>query len=189
LKLAAIVTQASKQPVLFVDPDILWFKDPASLLGDPPSWEKPRALQESNCHQRQDMALRHCPEVLEPPFINSGIAALHGELLAPELLRRMVQEALPYPQDSSCEQTIIATAVKLHGAFFPQKLSLVEFDDVRTFRSRNTRAEGYYSRHYVNWMRHLLYRDALKLRFNRGTPSQRSSQAEDPTSIKTTARA
>ena len=27
--------------------------------------------------------------------------------------------------------------------------------------------EGYYSRHYVNWMRHLLYRDALKLRLHR----------------------
>jgi hypothetical protein len=28
--------------------------------------------------------------------------------------------------------------------------------------------EGYYSRHYVNWMRHLIYRDALKLRLQRG---------------------
>ena len=28
----------------------------------------------------------------------------------------------------------------------------------------NMRSEGYYSRHYVNWMRHLFYRDALKLR-------------------------
>jgi hypothetical protein len=167
LKLAVIVTQAKKQPVLFVDADILWFRDPASLLGDPASWGKPRALHESNCHQRRDMALRHCAQVLEPPFVNSGIVALHGDLMAPELLRTMVQEALPYPQDSSCEQTIIASAVKLHGEFFPDKLSLVEFDDVDRFHSRDMWAEGYCSRHYVNWMRHILYRDAFKLRLQR----------------------
>jgi len=63
-------------------------------------------------------------------------------------------------------------------------MSLVEFDDVHRFSSRNMNNEGYYSRHYVNWMRHLLYRDALKLRFERrswfGSRSrgQRRSSAE-----------
>ena len=177
LKLAAIVTQAKKHAVLFVDADILWFRDPMLLIGDPALWEKPRALRESNCHQRRDIAIRYCVQVLEPPFANSGIVALHGELMAPELLRSMVQEALPYPQDSSCEQTIIATAVKLGGGFFPEKLSLVEFDDVHRFRSRKMNDEGYCSRHYVNWMRHLLYRDALKLRFR---PSMSSSKIVRP---------
>ena len=113
------------------------------------------------------MALHYCAQVVEPPFVNSGIIALHGELMAPELLRSMVQEALPQPQDSRCEQTIIATAVKLGGQLFPDKLCLVGFDDAYRFRSRDARKEGYYSRHYVNWMRHMLYRDALKLRFQR----------------------
>jgi len=189
LKLAAIVTQAKKQPVLFVDADILWFRDPTSLLGDPPLWEKPRALRESNCHQRRDIAIQYCVQVLEPPFVNSGIVALHGELMAPELLRSMVRDALPHPKDSSCEQTIIATAVKLGGEFFPEKLSLVEFDDVYRFRSRNMKTEGYYSRHYVNWMRHLLFRDALKLRspFARQEIGQ-SSQAECAPSTQITQR-
>jgi hypothetical protein len=164
LKLAAIVIEARKQPVLFVDADILWFTDPLLLLGEPTSWTKPRGLRESNCHQRQEMALRHCAQVLEPPFVNSGIVALHGELMPPDLLHSMVQEALPFPQDSSCEQTIIASAVKIGGELFPEKLSLVEFDDVHRFRSRNMKTEGYSSRHYVNWIRHLFYRDALKLR-------------------------
>jgi hypothetical protein len=96
------------------------------------------------------------------------MVALHGELMAPQLLRIMARDALRDPKDSSCEQTIIATAVKLGGEFFPEKLSLVEFDDVHRFRSRNMIDEGYYSRHYVNWMRHLIYRDALKLRLQRG---------------------
>jgi len=166
LKLAAIVTQAKKRPTIFVDADILWFRDPALLLGDRVSWDKPRALRESNCHQRRDMATRHCAQVLEPPFVNSGIVALHGDLMTPALLRGMVQDALRDPQDSSCEQTIIASAVKLGGGLFPEKLSLVEFDDLHGFSPRNMNDEGYYSRHYVNWMRHLLYRDALKLRLH-----------------------
>ena len=135
------------------------------LLGDPALWGKPRALRESNCHQSRDMALHYCVQVLEPPFVNSGIVALHGELMAPELLRSMVQEALPQSQDSRCEQTIVAAAVKLRGELFPDKLCLVGFDDAYRCRSRDARNEGYYSRHYVNWMRHMLYRDALKLRF------------------------
>lgn len=189
LKLAAIVTQASKRPVLFVDADILWFRDPVSLLGDPALWEKPRALRENNCHQRREIAVRHCPQVLEPPFVNSGIVALHGELIAPELLRSIVRDALRDPQDSSCEQTIIATAVKLGGQFLPEQLSLVEFDDVHRFRSRDMWDEGYYSRHYVNWMRHLLYRDALKLRLHRGRLDARAPGGVGPlTSIQTTER-
>ncbi|PYL63071.1 MAG: hypothetical protein DMF24_01740 [Verrucomicrobia bacterium] len=166
LKVAAIVVEARKQPVLFVDADILWFGDPLLLLGEPASWTKPRGLHEGNCHQRREMALRHCAQVLEPPFVNSGIVALHGELMPPDVLRSMAQEALPFPQDSSCEQTIIASAVKIGGDLFPKKLSLVEFDDVFKFRSRNMSDEGYYSRHYVHWMRHVLYRDALRLRFH-----------------------
>ena len=179
LKLAAIVSLAKKQPVLFVDADILWFRDPVLLLGNPASWDKPRALRESNCHQRRDMAMRHLAQVLEPPFVNSRIVALHGELMTSALLRSMVQDALRDPQDSSCEQTIIATAVKMGGELFPEKLSLVEFDDVHKFSPRKVRNEGYYSRHYVNWMRHLLYRDAFKLRLYSGRLRGRQpSQAE-----------
>src|SRR5436190_158635 len=85
-------------------------------------------------------------------------------LTPPSLLRNMVQDALPHPLDSSCEQTIKAAAIKLGGEFFPEKLSLVEFDDVHRFRSRNMKKEGYYSRHYVTPARQLLYRDALKVR-------------------------
>jgi hypothetical protein len=167
----------------------LWFRDPALVLGDPVFWDKPRALRESNCHQRREMAIRYCARMLEPPFVNSGIVALHGELMAPELLRSMVQDALRDPQDSSREQTIIATAVKLGGDFFPKKLSLVEFDDVHRFRSRNMRDDGFYSRHYVNWMRHLLYRDALKLPLHVGRRvACRSSEARCLTSIETTER-
>ena len=165
LKLASIVLLARREPVLFVDADILWFKDPTGLFGPSQSWAKPRGVSESNCYQHRDMALRYCPEVLKPPFVNGGILALHGEFLAPEILRAMVREALVDPKEGTFEQTIIASAVHTGAGLLPNKLSLVAFDDVHKFCLRNMRKEGYYSRHYVNWMRHLLYRDALALRW------------------------
>jgi hypothetical protein len=105
---------------------------------------------------------------------------LHGELMVPELLRSMVQDALPSPLDSSCEQTIIATAVKLGGDFLPEKLSLVAVDDTYKLFIRNAKQEGYYSRHYVTPVRQLLYRDALKLRLDHrrliaGQPQNRNT--------------
>jgi len=50
------------------------------------------------------------------------------------------------------------------AGLLPGKINLVEFDDIHRLCHRNMKRAGYYSRHYVNWMRHLLYRDALKLR-------------------------
>ena len=164
LKLASIALLARREPVLFVDADILWFKDPSDLFGPSDCWGRPRGVRESNCHQRRDMALRFCPQALQPPFVNGGILALHGEFLPPEILRAMVREALADPEDGTFEQTIIASAVHMGAGLLPAKVNLVEFDDVDRFRHRNMKREGYYSRHYVNWMRHLFYRDALKLR-------------------------
>jgi hypothetical protein len=113
------------------------------------------------------MALRFCPEVLQQPFVNGGIVALYGEFLPNAILQGMVQEALADPDDGAFEQTIIASAVHSGAGLLPANISLVEFDDIDRFSYRNMRREGYYSRHYVNWMRHLFYRDALKLRLNR----------------------
>jgi hypothetical protein len=164
LKVASIVLLASREPLLFVDVDILWFADPSDLLGPRDSWAKPRGVREGNCYQHQEMALRFCPQVLEPPYVNGGIIALYGEFMTPAVLRAMAREALADPQDGAFEQTIIASAVHMGAGLMPDNMSLVEFDDIDRFRYRNMRKEGYCSRHYVNWMRHLFYRDALKLR-------------------------
>jgi hypothetical protein len=43
-------------------------------------------------------------------------------------------------------------------------MCLVEFDDAFAFRSRQPGKEGFHSRHYVRFMRHQFYRDALGLR-------------------------
>lgn len=164
LKVASIVLLARQEPVLFVDADILWFADPADLMGPADLWAKPRGVREGVCYQHRDLALRFCPRVLEPPFVNGGMIAVHGEFLPAESLRAMVHEALADPKDGAFEQTIIASAVRMGAGLLPNKINLVAFDDIHRFCHRNMRREGYYSRHYVSWMRHLLYRDALKLR-------------------------
>src|SRR5262245_61294548 len=105
LKVASIVLLARQEPVLFVDADILWFADPSDLLGPSDSWAKPRGVTEGNCYQHRDMARRFCPQVLEPPFVNGSILALHGEFLPPGILRAMVREALADPKDGAFEQT------------------------------------------------------------------------------------
>lgn len=164
LKVASIVLLARREPVLFVDADILWFADPADLFGPTDFWAKPRGVEEIHCYQHRGLALRFCPKVLEAPFVNGGIVALHGEFLPEDILRSMVHEALADPNDGTFEQTIIATAVHSGAGLMPTKTSLIAFDDIYRTRHRNMRSEGYYSRHYVYWMRHLFYRDALKLR-------------------------
>jgi hypothetical protein len=164
LKVASIVLLARCEPVLFVDADILWFADPADLLGPSNVWAKPRGVRESNCYQHREMALRFCPKVLEPPFVNGGIVALHGEFLPMDMLRAMLHEALTDAQNGTFEQTIIASAVHMGAGLLAGQINLVAFDDVDRLHYRDMKQEGYYSRHYVNWMRHLFYRDALKLR-------------------------
>ena len=173
LKVASIVLLARREPVLFVDADMLWFADPIDLLGPSHLWAEPRGVGENHCYQQREMALRFCPQVLEPPFVNGSILALHGEFLSAEILRAMVQEALADPNDGAFEQTIIASAVHKGAGLLPSDLSLVAFDDIDRFYHRNMRKEGYYSRHYVNWMRHLFYRDALNLRLQSRISSHR----------------
>jgi hypothetical protein len=170
LKVASIALLARRQPVLFVDADILWFSDPSDLLGPSDSWGKPRGVREENCYQHREMALRFCPKVLDPPFVNGGMLALHGEFLPPEMFRAMVREALAEPNDGAFEQTIIASAVHNGAGLLPSKISLIAFDDVNRFSHRNMRREGYSSRHYVNWMRHLFFRDAFNLRLQQSWP-------------------
>src|SRR5262249_9208881 len=130
LKIASIVLLARREPVLFVDADILWFADPADLFGPSDCWARPRGVTEPNCYQHREMALRYCPGLLEPPFVNGSMLALHGEFLPADMLRAMVQEALADPKDGAFEQTIIAAAVHNGAGLLPGKISLVAFDDI-----------------------------------------------------------
>jgi hypothetical protein len=163
LKLASIILLGQKRPTLFVDSDILWFSDPAAALTSLRGTAGAAAAVESGASFNETLARKFCPQILNPPGINTGCVWLHGNLCEPSLLRDILDAALEQPDHEFNEQTIIAIAVKLAGRNMPQEICLVEFDDAFDLFPRKPGREGFHSRHYVRFMRHQFYRDALSL--------------------------
>jgi hypothetical protein len=167
LKLAAIVFLARQREIFFVDSDILWFSDPQPVLARFRGLDKPAASVESGYSFNPELLKRHCPEGLQPPYVNSGCVLLHGNACAPDLWEAMLATALEQPKHNFNEQSIVAVAIQKYGRKFPEKLCMVDFADALTFSLRKPWREGYHARHYVSWMRHQFYRDAMTLRKRR----------------------
>ena len=164
LKLATIIVCAQRKPVFFVDSDILWFSDPADILKSYNSPGGPVTTVENGSSYNESLVQRFCPEGIPAPGVNTGCVYLQGNLCGESLLRDLLTAALEDPKENFNEQTIIAIAVQKGGRTFPARLCLVDFADAMTFKRRKPWREGFHSRHYVNWMRHQFYRDALTLR-------------------------
>jgi len=167
LKLAAIIYLAQERQILFVDSDILWFSNPELILAQFRDLPGPATSVESALSYNEDIIRRQCPDGLSPPHINSGCVYLKGELCASDLLQAMLATALEQPKHPSNEQTIIAVAVNKVGRRLPVEFCLVYFDDAFALCLRRPWREGCHSRHYVHWMRHQFYRDALRLRMQK----------------------
>src|SRR5438132_8825036 len=58
LKVASIVLLARREPVLFVDADILWFKHPADRLAPSAGWANPGGVREGTGYHHREMARR-----------------------------------------------------------------------------------------------------------------------------------
>jgi hypothetical protein len=164
LKLAAIIYLAHEEQILFVDSDILWFSDPQHILAQLRDLPGPSTAVEDGFSYNEEIIRRHCPGGFSPPHINTGCAYLNGELCGNDFLQSMLATALEQPKHPFNEQTIIAVAVNQLGRRLPVEFCLVYFDDAFALRRRRPWREGYHSRHYVHWMRHQFYRDALRLR-------------------------
>ncbi len=164
LKLAAILYMAKEEQILFVDSDILWFSDPKLILSEFRDLPGPTTSVESGYSYNEALIRRHCPNKFIEPHPNTGLVYLKGKLCSFELLQDMLMTALEQPKHPFNEQTIIAIAVNQSGRRFPDEFCLVYFDDAFALRRRKPWREGFHSRHYVHWMRHQFYRDALRLR-------------------------
>lgn len=164
LKLAVIVSSARQGTMFFVDSDILWFSDPAKILEQFRDVKGPVTGVENGRSYNERLIQQFCPEGLQSPGINTGCVYLQGELCEPALFQKLLAAALEEPKHNFNEQTIIALAVQKSGRKFPAELCLVDFADANAFRHRKPWLNGVYSRHYVNWMRHQFYRDAMTLR-------------------------
>ncbi len=164
LKLAAIISQARQHEILFVDSDILWFADPSQILAGLKGLGGPSVTVENGCSYNEELLKLHAPEALAKPGINTGCVHLDGELCEREFLAAMLATALQQPKHNFNEQSIIAAAVQKHGRRLPPEFCLVDFADARTWKRRKPWREGFYARHYVNFMRHQFHRDARALR-------------------------
>ncbi len=164
LKLAAIILSAQQDAVLFVDSDILWFSDPNKIIEHFRGVKGPVTAIETGSSYSEKLIQQFCPEGLQSPGINTGCVYLEGELCERELFQELLAAALEEPKHNFNEQTIIAIAVQKNGYRFPLELCLVDFSDASAFKRKKPWQNGVFSRHYVNWMRHQFYRDALRLR-------------------------
>lgn len=164
LKLGALCILATTRPTLYADVDILWFYDPCVLLGAPESWPPVRAAQESCCYHAEEVARQFCPSLLKPPYPNAGLLTLNGPLMTSAQLEAMVAIALQDPQDGRYEQTILATAALQSGGLLPEKICYMNYEDANDSKPFPAASSGHCSRHYVNWIRHHFYTDALRLR-------------------------
>ncbi len=164
LKLAAIILSAQQEAILFVDSDILWFSDPSKILTQMDGLPGPIVSVEKESSYNEDLARQFYPEGMSPPPINTGCVYLKGPLCDGKLLQDLLAAALKDPRHNFNEQTIVAVAVQKNGRKFPAEFCLVDFADAMTWKRRKPWQQGFHSRHYVNWMRHQFYRDALALR-------------------------
>jgi hypothetical protein len=166
LKLGALHILSRKEPSLFVDVDILWYADPRPLLDPPAEWPRVRASRESCCFHAETLARQYCPKLLAPPYVNAGLLALNGPLMSNEQLEAMVESSLHNPHAGQYEQTILATAALQSGGLLPDQISYMDYADAEHSTPFAAASAGYCSRHYVHWIRHHFYTDALRLRLN-----------------------
>lgn len=161
VKLAAIVQLAREQQILFTDSDVLWFSDPAPTLKALHHVNGPSALVEQGASANPFLAQAFAPELLTPPGINTGCVWLRGELCERDLFNAVLTQACRDPAHEFNEQTIIGIAGRHTQASLGASFCLVDFADAFALRLRRPGRAGYHARHYVRFMRHQFFRDAI----------------------------
>lgn len=164
LKLAAVIALSRKGPSLFMDADILWFSDPMPIIEPAFRQFSFAAIREDGCSVNQALALKYAPELASAPSVNTGLFLINSDISSDPIFRVMLQDAVDDFRHEFNEQTILGILSSLRGGYLSEKVCLVHFNDAFKFLSRKPWDEGYCSRHYVRFMRHQFYRDALNHR-------------------------
>lgn len=165
LKLATLAVHSAQHRFIFVDSDVLFFQDPLPWISVH-NWEQsPAASVEPHGSFSRSLAEAICGAVLTPPFINSGFVLIGRPLSKSALWPLLLRKAAETPSEEFNEQTIIACLVRQDGQTISQDRFLNRFDDGEAIFPRLSRNGG--ARHYVRYLRHLFYRDALLLRVQR----------------------
>jgi hypothetical protein len=164
LKLAFVLTEALTSRVIFVDSDVLWLADPVPRLKEHRWMDGVAVSVEPGGSFNLQLAKAACPEILCPPFANTGCILLEGQLFASW---KTLDGLLTLVSDSAHEfneQTVFAIAAKQHGQYLPPDFLINDFAEPQRLKPLYLDGSRGLARHYVRFMRHLLYRDALLLR-------------------------
>lgn len=164
IKFCAVVLSARERPTLFCDTDILWYRD--IDVGAAPSG-KSLAFTMAHDYQpayNQAVALAMGFDSSRPPFRNSGLVFLDGNLLSEVELGTGIRAAID-SYDHFAEQTLFAAASASLGAELWQPSTIACSNADQQSLGITYRGQDWTARHYVGTVRHLFWRDALAQRF------------------------
>lgn len=175
-KLAFALASADLRRTLWVDNDILFFRDVVPLLranyGAAPflgaardaSFDRTTSFY-SYAPQMAEEFLSRLPEV---PAINAGIHLSEGSIYEALGLAELVRFSLTSGEHHYVtEQTIVAiAALRSRGILWDEPVMHMDHDDIYTLGPTFT-GKPWCGRHYTGNVRHLFWRDALFLRLQR----------------------
>lgn len=162
-KLACILKEGAESGVLWCDTDILWYKPFPEVKSD-----KPLTLKTSMDYQAayEQGLYAHAEECLSaPPYINTGLVYLKGNLLGEPRLQQWLSRIADSPNHFT-EQTFLAIAIKV------LKEDIWSLEEIACFQSDKYElkpsfpGKPWLARHYVGPVRHIFWKDAFFNRLN-----------------------
>jgi hypothetical protein len=165
-KFVATVLSARSEPTLYCDSDILWFDDPRTSIQSLLSSSAPVVLRASTDYQKcYDASVERVSNtsIADPPFVNSGLVFLRGDLIASTDLADCLIAAGDH-YDHFAEQTLFAIATKQLAAPLWSASTVACFQSDDQSLRVTYKGKQWLARHYVGPVRHLFWRDALALR-------------------------
>lgn len=156
-KLSFILHHAEKYPVIWIDSDILFFKDftkyiplnPKGILcGGSEDW----------ITAYDDKIVNQYPDLLNFPKFNAGLLYVYGKLIYEEFNLEEILEDIHSHYDFFTEQSIFARiASQSLGKIWTRDILKNFNDDKQDLKPMDT--TGIIARHYTSNVRHLFWRD------------------------------
>ena len=161
IKMAVILHHAELDPVLWVDSDILFFKDMHRYI--------PSSKPDFCCGVTEDWYRAYDPAVLEilpdnrlgeTPGMNAGMLYAFGKAIYEQFRLEQLLNQLHPNYHFFTEQTLFAyIASNSFGILWDQSIVKNTSDDNKEFRAKNPATM--IARHYTSHMRLLFWRDAM----------------------------
>ena len=170
-KLAFIAASAEQQRTLWVDNDILFFRDFVPLVRTQTAGTFVGATRDSSfghkglfCGYAPKLARHLFKDQSDIPSINTGLCLCNGPVYEAFELSSLVRHTLEIrEQNYFTEQTVLAwAALQSRGVIWDTQI--VRLDDTDIYRLRPLPGQELWcARHYTGNIRHLFWRDAFFL--------------------------